>query len=156
MKNHDNARALLLACSLASASLLASVAAAAQQNYANKLAVRLDAGETYVIDGLSRTTAPRLNVISNPNALVINTDMPGVLMLVGAEAGRWEITAERANGQPVTYDVTITSIARPFSNPLAPGRLPSMPDQMTTNSSPAGVESGSITNGQPKTIEVNH
>jgi hypothetical protein len=145
----------LMAWSLVVASVVFSGAASAE-NPGKTVDVRLEAGHTYVIDQLSRNAAARISIIDNPNALVVNSGLPGELMLVGAEAGRWEIIAERANGQQVTYDVRVTSIARPFSNPLAPGKLPPGPDQMTSNGSPAGLESGSISNGQPKTVELSH
>jgi hypothetical protein len=145
----------LVTWSLAAAGLLASAAAMAQESSGKKIDVRIDAGETYVIDQLSRNTPARIKVINNPNALVVNRGIPGELMLVGAEAGCWEIAAEQANGESVTYDVTVTSIARPFSNPLAPGKLPYLPDP-NCNAFSVRSKSGPPSEFQSKTIEVNH
>lgn len=139
---------------LAAASLLVSGASVAQENSGKKIEVQLEAGQTYVIDQLSRNVAARIKVISNPNALVVNGGIPGELMLVGAEGGCWEIAAEQANGEWVTYDVTVTSIARPFSNPLAPGKLPYLPDP-NCNGFSARSRSGPSENFQSKTIEIN-
>jgi hypothetical protein len=144
----------LITWSLAIASLLAAGAAVASENSGKKIEVRIEAGETYVIDQLSRNSAARIKVINNPNALVVNGGIPGELMLVGAEAGCWEIAAEYANREWVTYDVTVTSIARPFSNPLAPGKLPYLPDP-NCNGFSVKSKSGSPAKAQSKTIEVN-
>jgi hypothetical protein len=145
----------LVTWSLAAAGLLASAAAVAQENPGKNIDVRIDAGETYVIDQLSRNTPAHIKVINNPNALVVNRGIPGELMLVGAEAGCWEIDVEQASGESVTYDVTVTSIARPFSNPLAPGKLPYLPDP-NCNGFSGRSKSGPPSEFQSKTIEVNH
>jgi hypothetical protein len=145
----------LVTWSLAAAGLLASAAAMAQESSGKKIDVRIDAGETYVIDQLSRNTPARIKVINNPNALVVNRGIPGELMLVGAEAGCWEIAAEQTNGESVTYDVTVTSIARPFSKPLAPGKLPYLPDP-NCNGFSVRSKSGPSSNFQSKTIAVEH
>jgi len=124
-KGGDVMKTLPIIRLVAPASLVVSSAAYARS--AKTIDVRIAAGETYVIDQLSRAEA-RIKVISNPNALVANGGMPGALMLVGAEAGCWKINVERANGEQVTYDVTVTSVGRPISDPLPPGKLPYLPD----------------------------
>jgi hypothetical protein len=145
-----------MAWSLAVASLLASGIARSQEQPASKVAVQLAAGETYVIDQLRLAAPARIDIVNNPNALVVNNGIPGELMLVGAEAGRWEISVQRANGQRVIYEVTVTSIGRPFSNPLAPGKLPPAPGQMTVNQLRDQPESQAIISGPSRTIEVGH
>jgi hypothetical protein len=148
-------RTPLMTWLLTAASLLVSAGGIAQASPGKTVDVRISAGETYVINQLSRNTAARITIISNPNALVVNHGIPGELMLVGAEAGCWEIAAEQANGERITYDVTVTSIARPFSNPLAPGKLPYLPDP-NCNSFPVGSKSEPLSKFSSKTIEVNH
>jgi hypothetical protein len=145
----------LIICSLAAASLLVSGAVAALESPRKTIDVQIEAGETYVIDQLSRNVPARVRVINNPNALVVNRGIPGELMLVGAEAGCWEIAAEQANGESVTYDVTVTSIARPSSDPLAPGKLPYLPNP-NCNGFSVRSKSGRLSNSQSKTIEVEH
>jgi len=149
-------RIMLVASTLLLRGLFASGGVAAQDSPGNTIPVQLEAGETYVIDNLDRSTPARVNIIRNPNALVVNNGIPGELMLVGAEAGRWEITAEQRNSEWVTYDVTVTSIAMPFSNPLAPGKLPSTSDHSNTNNFSTGPEPKWLTNQESKTIEVDH
>jgi Flp pilus assembly secretin CpaC len=83
----------------------------------------LNAGETRVIDNLSRTSQPDINVISNSRALVVHSEEPGKLVLLGAERGEWKITVTQADGRKVTYDVTVSAI-RNAANPLAPGEAP--------------------------------
>jgi hypothetical protein len=151
----NEGRMRLIAWSLAAASLLVSGVSMAHENPGKTIDVQIQAGETYVIDQLSHNAPARIKVISNPNALVVNRGIPNELMLVGAEAGCWEIAAERANGERITYDVTVTSIARPFSNPLAPGKLPYLPDP-NCNGFLARPGSGSPENFLPKTIGVDH
>jgi hypothetical protein len=33
--------------------------------------------------------APGIKVVANPNALVVNTDAPGKVVVVGADTGSW-------------------------------------------------------------------
>jgi hypothetical protein len=153
MKNWCNPmRTPLIIWSLAAASLLASGTAEAHGRPGKKIDVRIEAGETHEIDHLDRSAVARITVIDNPNALVVIGGIPGELTLIGAEAGCWEIAAEQASGEQVTYDITVTSIARPFSNPLAPGRLPYLPDP---NCNGFSANSGSTVRSRSKHIEIN-
>ncbi len=82
--------------------------------------VSLNAGETYVIKDLSKSTTPGIKVLDNPHALVIHTDAPGEMVLLGAEAGEWQITTTANGGNSVTYDVAVHAVANPFTHPLKP------------------------------------
>jgi hypothetical protein len=121
----------------------------------NTLGLRLNAGETYVIDGLKRGATVGIKIVNNHNALVVNSQMPGSIVLVGAEEGKWAITVERSDGHKVTYQVTVVSVGRPFSDPLTPGRIPSV----TGSAIPGGFSSEPKAErpniSAPKTIEVN-
>ncbi len=88
-----------------------------------QLSLNLKAGETYVIDGLKPDTTPSYRVINNPNAILPNTDVAGKLVLVGAETGRWMVDVTRADGTPVSYDVSVKAIAT-WEEPLKPGTAP--------------------------------
>jgi Flp pilus assembly secretin CpaC len=129
--------------------LQAAVSAADDSN--TKLTLTLNAGETYVIDGLSPDTPPNVTVLDNPQALVLNSRVPGKLMLVGTEAGRWEVQTRRANGQAVTYEVKVNSIGHPFNDPLAPGKSPAA--LADGKSIPLDSGSGSVT-GAASSINV--
>ncbi|MDO8431817.1 MAG: pilus assembly protein N-terminal domain-containing protein [Candidatus Binatus sp.] len=73
--------------------------------------VTMTAGESYVIDKVSPDATPGIKVVKNPHALVIHSEMPGKIMLVGAEAGEWNLSVTMADGQPVTYHITVNKIA---------------------------------------------
>ena len=103
--------------------LLLDCGLAAAQPGPQYRSIVLNAGETRVIDNLSRTSQPDINVISNSRALVVHSEEPGKLVLLGAERGEWKITVTQADGRKVTYDVTVSAI-RNAANPLAPGEAP--------------------------------
>src|SRR5579885_94604 len=86
--------------------------------------VSLNAGETYVIKDLSKSATPGIKVLDNPHALVIHTDAPGEMVLLGAEAGEWQITTTNNDGGAVTYDVEVHAVANPFTHPLKPAPAP--------------------------------
>jgi hypothetical protein len=116
--------------------------------------LRLVAGETFQIDGLKKGAPVHLSKINNRNALVLNQQMPGQIVRVGAEEGNWTISVEMADGRRVTYRITVVSVGRPFSDPLAPGRLP---DDYRAHSDHRYLPGGFATPGlvTPRTIEVN-
>ncbi|HVA77049.1 MAG TPA: pilus assembly protein N-terminal domain-containing protein [Candidatus Binataceae bacterium] len=96
--------------------------AAADQPIA-QVPLTIAAGETYVIDNLAPGAVPAVEVIDNQHALVIHGEMPGKLVLLGAERGRWIVTVARADGQKAAYDVVVNSVATPGA-PLEPGKSP--------------------------------
>lgn len=101
--------------------LVISSAAVRADDSSREVAVSLNAGETYVIKGLSAGGTPAVHVINNPNALVVHGEAPGELVLLGASAGQWAIDVKTDEGEKVTYNVTVNAIAKPA---LAPGKAP--------------------------------
>lgn len=87
------------------------------------VSLSLQAGETYVISGLNPSSTPAVKVVDNPHALVVHAEEPGKLVLLGAEAGRWAVSVTRSDGQVVTYNVQVSSVATPGA-PLEPGKSP--------------------------------
>jgi Flp pilus assembly secretin CpaC len=87
------------------------------------ISLTLQAGESYVIDNLAPASAPAVKVIENPHALVLHAEDPGKLVLLGAESGRWMVSVTRGDGEGVTYDVMVKSVATPGA-PLKPGKSP--------------------------------
>ena len=77
------------------------------------VSVTIDKGATYVISGVSKDAAPSIKVADNPNALVVRTDTPGEIVLVGADAGSWNLDLTLANGEKVTYAVNVKAAAPP-------------------------------------------
>jgi len=70
----------------------------------------LNAGESYVINNVSPGAAPAVKVITNPHALVVHNEEPGQVVLLGAEAGEWNISVKMADGSEANYDVTVKSV----------------------------------------------
>jgi Flp pilus assembly secretin CpaC len=79
----------------------------------SQLSVTLNAGETYVINNVSPNATPGVKVVNNPHALVVHNEEPGKVVLLGAEKGNWAITVKDANGNDVTYNVTVNAAANP-------------------------------------------
>src|SRR5271155_1405878 len=103
---------LLLAMLLAAPGVKAG---AADNNAARKVVfVTLNAGESYVISNLGKDTTPAVHVLENPHALIVNSDQPGEVVLVGTEAGQWTIDVTTAGGEELRYKVRVNAIANPF------------------------------------------
>ncbi len=97
--------------------------------------INMTKGETATIDHLKKASAPTVHVIENPNALVLNGDNPGQLLMVAAERGKWDITVTHDDGDVVVYRVSVAAIAdNPDNgNPLKPA---SAPAALSDNSPP--------------------
>ncbi len=127
---------------LASALFLLLPARAALASDAGKtVEVKLDAGETRVIEGLAPSSMPAVRVIDNPHALVIHNEEPGKMTLLGAEAGHWDIDVKQADGSDLTYDVVVSAIAN-RENPLKAGEAPPAYDGRAATAPPAYPSSG--------------
>ncbi|HVB82741.1 MAG TPA: pilus assembly protein N-terminal domain-containing protein [Candidatus Binataceae bacterium] len=69
--------------------------------------VTINPGEAYTIQNVSPDSTPGVKVVSNPSALVVHTDAPGKIVLLGAAAGSWDIDVTLASGEKVTYVVDV-------------------------------------------------
>jgi pilus assembly protein CpaC len=87
----------------------------------------LVAGESATIEHVKPGTAPAIHVIDNPNALLVNNQSPGKLILLGAARGEWDIQVVRDDGATIDYDVRVSGVANP-SDPLAPANDSSKAD----------------------------
>lgn len=100
-----------------------SFAAAAEPNR-RIIPVTINKGETYTINGVSKKVAtPGVKVANNPNALVVRTDVPGEIVLVGADGGSWNLEVTLADGEKVIYAVKVKAEAPPQGS-LSPGSAP--------------------------------
>jgi Flp pilus assembly secretin CpaC len=88
-----------------------------------EISLSMTAGETYVIDNLSKSATSSVKVLENPHAMFTNAEAPGKLVIVAAETGRWAIGVMRADGVEVTYDVRVTGLYN-WANQLKPGESP--------------------------------
>ena len=82
----------------------------------------INKGQNYTISGVKDEPAPGIKVVSNPNALVLQT-APGRIEMVGADAGTWRIKTTLSSGEKVTYVVTVKALAPPQGT-LAPAGAP--------------------------------
>jgi hypothetical protein len=87
------------------------------------IAISVDKGGIYTITGLKKGAAVQTKTVANPNALSVQPQPSGDLVLLGTEAGRSRIDATLASGEQVTYDVTINAATPPI-NSLRSGTAP--------------------------------
>jgi hypothetical protein len=87
------------------------------------ISVTIGKGETYTISGLKQGAKTDSKPGKNPNALSIQPQPSGDIVLLGTEGGSWKIDATLADGEEVTYDVKVKAEAPPI-NSLAPGTAP--------------------------------
>jgi hypothetical protein len=85
--------------------------------------VTINKGETYTIRGLEKGAKTDSKAGKNPNALSIEPQPSGDIVLLGTEGGSWKIDATLADGEKVTYDVKVKAEAPPI-NSLTPGTAP--------------------------------
>ncbi len=71
------------------------------------VSVTINTGESYTIPDVSKDSTPGVKVVENPNALVVHTDAPGKIVLLGAAAGSWDIDVTLDSGEKVTYAVNV-------------------------------------------------
>lgn len=71
--------------------------------------VAIHTGGTYTISGIAKDSTPGVQVIDNPHAMVVNSDAPGKMTVVGSEPGSWDIDVTLADGEKVAYAVTVES-----------------------------------------------
>jgi hypothetical protein len=85
--------------------------------------VTISKGETYTISGLEKGAKTESKAVANPNALSVQSQPSGDIVLLGTEGGSWKIDATLASGEKVTYDVKVKAEAPPI-NSLEPGSAP--------------------------------
>jgi Flp pilus assembly secretin CpaC len=83
-------------------------------------AVALSRGDTYVIKGVSADCTPQIKAIDNPNALIVNKQTDGSVLVLGADAGSETVTVTMADGQPAAFTITVRANVDP-KNPLVGG-----------------------------------
>lgn len=101
------------------------VAKAKEKPKERVISVSMAKGETYTIDGVAQNGGPGVKVTENPNALVVRTDAPGKIVLVGADAGTWRLNVTLASGEKVIYEVNVSAIAQAQGS-LEPGAAPTV------------------------------
>ncbi|HXZ87788.1 MAG TPA: hypothetical protein VEF07_04400 [Candidatus Binataceae bacterium] len=122
---HGRNLMVALALALGLSALGTPLALADEANH-RTVSVTINKGETYTIEGVSKNvSSPGIKVTKNPNALVVRTDAPGKIILVGADAGTWNLEVTLASGEKVTYAVNVKSEAPPQGS-LVPGTAPTV------------------------------
>jgi Flp pilus assembly secretin CpaC len=97
--------------------------------------ITINTGEAYTIADVSPDSTPGVKVVSNPSALVVHTDAPGKIVLLGAAAGSWDINVTLASGEKVTYAVDV----KPGESTKGPSAIATNP---SASSDPASARSG--------------
>ena len=82
--------------------------------------VTINKGDTYTISGLKKGSAADSKAVKNPNSLSVQHQPSGDIVLLGTEAGSWNVDVTLANGEKVIYEVTVRAAAPPI-NSLTPG-----------------------------------
>ncbi|HVB81847.1 MAG TPA: hypothetical protein VNE82_18105 [Candidatus Binataceae bacterium] len=85
--------------------------------------VTIGKGETYTISGLEKGAKTDSKAGKNPNALTIQPQPSGDIVLLGTEGGSWNIDATLASGEKVSYEVKVKAQTPPI-NSLTPGSAP--------------------------------
>jgi Flp pilus assembly secretin CpaC len=112
--------------------------------------ITINTGEAYTIPDVSPDSTPGVKVVSNPSALVVHTDAPGKIVLLGAAAGSWNIDVTLASGEKVTYAVDVKpgqSTKGPLAaaiNPPAFDPAPASSTAPSATSKPADTGSGPV------------
>jgi pilus assembly protein CpaC len=119
MKSRSGRLSISLAGAIGLFALGLMPAVASNGPRARQVALSLNAGETYVIKNLNKNGTPAVHVVDNPNALIVHSEAPGQLIVVGAAAGKWSIDVKTADGEAVTYTVSVQPAAS--AAPLAAG-----------------------------------
>jgi pilus assembly protein CpaC len=86
------------------------------------VAVDMQAGESYTLNGLAPDATPQVSFIDH-HPFTVQCPAPGTCYILGAEAGHGSIRISSAAGVPRVYDVTVSAVARP-GEPLEPGQMP--------------------------------
>jgi pilus assembly protein CpaC len=155
----------LLPWLLIAMSLLLAQSARAADSTTRQENINLSAGQSQVIENLDPADKPSINVLQNAHALVVHNDDPSKLVLLGAEAGKWDISVKLKDGETVTYNINVSSIHNDAA-PLKPGSAPAaMGDRMagawtpSTGSMPAATSldsgTGPVTKPTSETVTMN-
>jgi Flp pilus assembly secretin CpaC len=113
--------------------------------------ITINTGEAYTIPDVSPDSTPGVKVVSNPSALVVHTDAPGKIVLLGAAAGSWDINVTLASGEKVTYAVDVKPgegtkgpLAAAANPPAASDPAPVGSTAASAASKPADTGSGPV------------
>jgi Flp pilus assembly secretin CpaC len=137
--NHRRIKSIRSVAGAIAVALMMSAAFAAAQEAARQESINISAGQSTVIGHLSKDVLPAIEVLDNPHALVVHGEVPGELAIMGAERGRWKITATRDDGTVIDYLVNVNAV-RDEKNPLAAGSAPAaMAEVGSADSLPTSV-----------------
>ncbi len=85
-------------------------------------AVKLNAGEAYMIKGVDADSTPEVRFSNNPNAFSVQSRSASELLVLAVQAGKGTITVKQG-GEAVSYEITVVAIAEPGVT-LAPAKGP--------------------------------
>jgi pilus assembly protein CpaC len=131
----------LMAVAVGAFGLLMMMGHPAPASETRTVPVTINTGESYVIQDVSKDSTPGVKVVSNPSALVVHTDAPGKVVLLGAAEGNWDIDVTLASGEKVIYAVDVKPVASPKQPPASATNPPASnaPSPASASAAPAGV-----------------
>ncbi len=75
-------------------------------------AVKLNAGEAYMIKGVDADSTPEVRFSDNPNAFSVQSRSASELLVLGVQAGKGTVKVKQG-GEAVSYEITVAAIATP-------------------------------------------
>jgi len=111
---------------------------AAQQS----MGLGLKVGETYVLKDLAANATPEVRYDDNSRCFYLQCSAPGKCSVLAAAAGHGSVNATLKNGDPMIFDVTVSSLAT-AGKPLKPGSAPPPAGDIFANK-PVSTESGPV------------
>ena len=132
------ARVRMIALALAMVAM--SVAIPASRAVADsERGVKLNAGETYTIEGIDADSTPEVRFSDNPNAFRVQTHTASELSVLAVHAGKGTVRV-KIGGKLETYTITVVAIADHTSaaSALDPGAGPAKAEELkSTTAAPA-------------------
>jgi hypothetical protein len=103
--------------------------------------VKLNAGETYMIEGIDADSTPEVRFGDNPNAFSVQSRSASELLVLAVHAGKGMVRV-KLGGKSETYAITVAAIAD-RNNPLAPPKAPA-----------ATLSDSTLSSGRERTAEA--
>ena len=103
--------------------------------------VKLNTGESYMIEGIDADSTPEVRFSDNPNAFSVQSRSATKLLVMAMHAGTGTVRVKLA-GKPETYAITVAAITD-RTNPLAPPKARA-----------AALSGSTLSGGRERTVEA--
>ncbi|MFZ0888730.1 MAG: pilus assembly protein N-terminal domain-containing protein [Candidatus Binataceae bacterium] len=110
------------------------------QSAEQRIALRLDAGETFPVRDVDPSAAPEIHFDQGRQVFMLQCPQPGRCFILATEAGSGSLRLRFTRGFSTVYDITVAAVARP-GKPTEPGAMPgeaapTAPIDITNNDAP--------------------